>query len=106
MIDIGITLLLFYPPILADKEREDKPMKKSEFYIFTQELWETFGHSTQLDERFVEELYERLFNATRTREIAEIEKLLDNCSIDSSADYYDKINSIAKSIYNLTLSWR
>jgi len=35
-------------------------MKKSEFYIWIQELWETAGHATQMDEDFVELLYKRL----------------------------------------------
>ena len=34
--------------------------KKEDFYIFIQELWETVGNATQLDENFIELMYKRL----------------------------------------------
>ena len=35
-------------------------MLKADFYVWIQELWETVGHATQLDENFIELLYMRL----------------------------------------------
>ena len=37
-----------------------KPSKE-DWHIFIQEIYETTGHATQLDEEFVELLYKRLF---------------------------------------------
>ena len=41
-------------------EREDhKNTLKTDFYVWIQELWETAGNASQLDEDFIELLYNR-----------------------------------------------